>query len=182
MDIEELIANNMGLVYKQLHKFDMAYNDEAFSYAMEALMNAAKTFDKSKDIKFSTYASVCIYNGIGVYIRSINKKRQLETVSYEEPLDDTSDIQLVETLGTDVTPETILLQEELHARVRKAVDKVIAETTNATAVSVLEYWRSTDYTAQQAELAKYAGVKQPTISRIISAFKYKVKLELEDYL
>ena len=51
---EELIVNNMGLVYMQLHKMNLAYDDEAFSYAMEGLMNAARTYETDKGVQFST--------------------------------------------------------------------------------------------------------------------------------
>lgn len=182
MDTEALIVDNVGLVYKQLHRFNMAYDEEAFSYAMEALMSAARTYDTSKGVKFSTYASVCIYNGIMQYIRVVNKARRLETVSYDEPIPEMPDLLLIETLGSDETPDQQLLADELKNRVRQAIKKVLAETANPKAVEAIEYWWSTDFIAQQGDIAARLGVSQGAVSRYLSAFKYKVKLELEDYL
>lgn len=181
MDTEALIVDNIGLVYHMLHKFNKAYDDEAFSYAMEALMKAAITFDESKHIKFSTYASVCIYNGINYYMRKLYREDNIEIVSMEAPISDNPDLTVADTICSEDTPERTLLRSELNTVVRDAIAKVLSETTNRKAVEAIEYWRSTDFTASQCEIAKYVGVAQPTVSRFISVFKYKMKLELEGY-
>lgn len=182
MDIDNLIADNMGLVYLQLHKFGRAYDDEAFSFAMEALMNAARTFDASKKVKFATYASVCIYNAVACYLRKLTSSKQLDVVSYEDTLVDTPDVTIFETLASDEMVEDNLLQDELASRVRQAIEKVISETSSDAAKAVIRYWRDSEFIATQCEIAKAIGVAQPTVSRVLSAFKYKVRLELEDYL
>ena len=89
MDINKLIEDNMGLVYKQLHRFNLAYDADSFSFAMEGLMNAAKTYNTKRNIKFSTYASACIYNAIMQHLRSQSKQRQINVVYYDDPMNDT---------------------------------------------------------------------------------------------
>ncbi len=181
-DLDNLIADNMGLVYAQLYRFNKINDDEAFSYAMEALMNAAKTFDASKGFKFSTYATVCIYNAVGCYLRTLNKKRQLHLVSYYEIIEGAEDLQVIDTLASDeLSPEEAMLKEELLKHVRKAFSKVLYETTNPTAKKIIEYWAAHDFEASQTDMAKALGIAQPTISRALSAFKHKMRLEMEEY-
>lgn len=181
-DLDTLIADNMGLVYTQLHRFNRMNDDEAFSQAMEALMNAARTFDASKGFKFSTYATVCIYNALGCYLRTLNKKRQILLVSYDEYLDNSEDLQLIDTLASDEpTPEEAILKEEQIIYVRKAFAKVLSEITNPTAKRVIEYWASQDFETSQTDMAKALGIAQPTVSRALSAFKHKMRLEMEEY-
>ena len=81
-DINDKIASNVGLIFKQLNKFNLAEDPEAESIGYEALYNAILTYDQSKSVQFSTYASVCIYNALGSYVRTQNKQRQLEVISY----------------------------------------------------------------------------------------------------
>lgn len=181
MDEEKLIADNMGLVYKGLHKFKLAYDSEAFSCAMEALMNAARTYDSSKAVKFSTYATVCIYNGIGRYVRQLNKKRVIETVSYEETIQGCDELTYCDMLGSDNTPETQLLQKELVGNVGKAIAAVY-DTLPTTAKLVVDCWQESGFTATQKDIAKEVGVTQAAVSRILSVFRYKLKKELEDYV
>lgn len=181
MDEEKLIADNMGLVYKGLHKFKLAYDSEAFSYAMEALMNAARTYDSSKAVKFSTYATVCIYNGIGKYVRQLNKKRVLETVSYEETIQGCDELTYYDMLGSDETPETQFLRKELVDNVEKAF-AVAYDSLPSTSRLVIDYWRESGFTATQVVIAKEVGVSQAAVSRTLSVFKYRLKKELEDYV
>lgn len=184
MDLEKMIVDNMGLVYHQLHRFNRAYDDEAYSHAVEALMKAAYTYDTDKNVKFSTYASTCIYNAIAMYLRTMhNRNKLLTVVSFDEPLfgsdDDTTYGDAIE--DNSMTPDELCISKETCAVVNKAFDKVLSETTNKTTRRVAEYWRSTDYTASQMEMSVCLGISQPTVSRALSAFKHKLKLELEGY-
>lgn len=80
--IDDKIRDNVGLIFTQLNKFKLAKDPEAESIGYEALYNAILTYDQSKKVQFSTYASVCIYNALGSYVRTQNKQRQLEVISY----------------------------------------------------------------------------------------------------
>lgn len=121
---EELIANNMGLVYMQLHSLNLAYDDEAFSHAMEGLMNAARSYEPDKGVQFSTYASVCIYNAIQMLIRKRNAKKQLTVVSYEEPLFEDGPTCLEVLVGAECL-EDCYIRKELILAVRNAFDKLL---------------------------------------------------------
>lgn len=181
MDREDkLIKDNMGLVYKQLHKFNMVYDADAFSFAMEALMNAVKTYNDSLNTAFSTYATVCIYNALGCYLRRLNKKNQINTISYNEPLFEDSKYTLESTLSDKQNPETILIVKERHGALMQAFEDLL-ETMSPNARLVVEYWRASNFIASQLEIAKATGVTQSYVSRTLSAFRHKLKQKLEEW-
>lgn len=71
---EEIVVNNLALVHycvKRLNVEHSQYQD-IVSVGTIGLIRAAKTFDNSKGIKFTSYASKCIYNEISVYFRNEN--------------------------------------------------------------------------------------------------------------
>lgn len=180
MDADKLIIDNMGLVYAQLKRFNRLNDDEAYSWAVEALIKAARSYDDSRSVKFTTYAMACIYNGIAMYLRKVRKYQR--EVSYDAEVPGT-DLTLRDMLtDTGLTPDELYLEKELYEAVRKAITKVLSEATNDTLVDIVEYWQSTGFTAKQADIAEALGIAQPTVSRALSAFKYRIKCELEGYL
>lgn len=182
MAIDKLIVDNMGLVYQQLHKFNRAYDDEAFSFAMEALMNAAKTYNPKKGYAFSTYATVCIYNGISVYLRALNNKRKIDTVSYDDTIIEGENFTYLDVLQDDNTPACELLKDELYQVLWKVFDKLQAELQTPTAKAIIRHWRESDFTLTQSDISKKVGVSQAQVSRILAAFKYKLRKEMEGYI
>ena len=86
MEVNDKIAANTGLIYKQLTAFNLLYDQDAESFAHEALWRAVKTFDESAGVAFSTYAVCCINNELRKHLRTLNRKRQLDVVSYDAPL------------------------------------------------------------------------------------------------
>lgn len=181
-DIDRVIEDNIGLVYAQLHKFNRAYDDDAYSYALEALWNAAKTYDASQGVAFSTYASVCIYNGIAGYLREQLRESKKETVSLEEPVTEDAEISLADVLRISITPETVLLERELNDVIWKKFHKVLSSLTNDNTIRIIEIWKSSGFKAKQHDIATELNLSQSQVSRTISAFRYKLKKEMEDYL
>lgn len=178
---EELIVNNMGLVYMQLHKMNLAYDDEAFSYAMEGLMNASRTYDNSKSIQFSTYASVCIYNAVQMLIRKRNAKRQLNVVSYDEPLFDDGTTCLDMLVGTDDLEEAYIRREYIEA-VKRTIDRLLSDMKLNNKKRVIQAWCESDFEKPHTVIAEEVGVSQSYATQAIKAFQHKLKKELEDYL
>lgn len=182
MNIEELLVNNMGLVYRQLHKFGRAYDDDAFSAAFEALYRAALTYDEGRHIAFSTYATTCIYNGIVCYLRDeVNKTKRLNVVPIETIVHTSEDdVLLSDMLSSNETPETMYLEDEYYRVLWKNFDKVL-NTLNSKAKQIIELWRDSDFSMGQVEIAALADVSQANVSRTLSAFKHKLKQEMEKY-
>lgn len=172
-DVENVIADNTGLVYYQLHKFNLAYNEDAISYAMEALWKAASTYDASRDCSFSTYATTCIYNGIMMYLRTYKREHALEAVSLDAELNDEGLTYVDLLAGADD------IELEHFSTINIAINKALSNISNNKHKEVVTKWIESNFEATQKELAKELDISQAQVSRILSIFKNKLKKELE---
>lgn len=181
MDIDKLISDNIGLVYTQLHRFNRAYDDEAFSLGLEGLWKAACTYDNTKNVAFSTYASVCIYNSIAMYLRHLCTQANKPVSSLDANIDD-SEITLSDIVRVEETPETTYLKKELYEVLWANVYDLHQSLPNDNAKAVISLWIESDFTAKQREIADAVGISQAYVSRTLSAFQHKLKLRMEEYL
>ena len=182
-DINAKIAKHTGLIFNQIKKFNLAKDPEAESIGYEALYNAALTYDQSKNVQFSTYASVCIYNALGSYVRTQNKQRQLEVISYNNVAysEDGTDHEFVDFLSTSSGVEQDFMKNELHRIVREEFQKQYDTLTNEKHKVIISLWHDSEYEASMVSIAKQAGVSQPYVSQVISSFKFNLKKRLEEY-
>lgn len=181
--INTMIAENKGLIFKQLNKFNLTKDQEAESIGYEALHKAVLTYDDSKDIQFSTYGSVCIYNALGCYVRTQNKQRQLEVLSYNSIAysEDGVNHEFVDFFMSTDDTEAVYIRSELHDLVRKVFDEEYERLTNLNHMGIIEQWRDSDYSASTVELARMTGNSQPYVSQVLSSFKFKLRRRLEEY-
>lgn len=180
MDINDKIAEHTGLIYKQLHAFQLLNDQDAESFSYEALYNAVITYDSKAGTAFSTYAVCCINNALRKHLRSLNKKRQLDIVSYDAPIsvdDDSS--TMVDVIPQMYTVEDMLLCTESCEFIRNVTVEEYNKLSEKHKIIVCLFLTNTDM--NQQAIAKAAGVTQATVSKIISAFRYKVKQRLEEY-
>lgn len=176
MDINDKIAENTGLIYQQLHKFSLIDDQDAESFAWEALYKAVISFRPEEGNKFSTYAVCVIANALRNHVRTKSRKRQLDVISYDKQLDD--GLYLVDTLSTHVTTEDEYFEREKNKVVNCAYCKAISELSERHH-KIIEMWQDG---ATQRETARELGVSQPLVSQVISSFKYRLRKELEEYM
>ena len=96
---EQLIIKNEGLVYYTLDLLNCKYSDEAISVGYEALWRAIETFDTSKNVKFSTYAVVCIRNAIWDMFRA-QKEVSDNEIFFERPGGPHPELDAAEAVNT----------------------------------------------------------------------------------
>ena len=182
-DINDKIASNVGLIFKQLNKFNLAKDPEAESIGYEALYTAILTYDQSKNIQFSTYASVCIYNALGSYVRTQNRQRQLEVISYNNVAytEDGAGHEFVDFISAPLNVEQDYMKKELHRLVREEFQKQYDMLTNEKHKSIVSLWRDSEYEASMVSIAKQVGVSQPYVSQVINSFKFNLRKRLEEY-
>ena len=182
--MDKIIKDNAGLIFAQLKRLNIMHDPEAQSIGYEALWNAAMTYDESKDYKFSTYATCCIYNALCSYIRTLNKKRQLEVVSYNSIAyqEDGTKHEYLELLSTDIVDtEQELLQKELYCTLNRAIQISYDRLTNPKHKAVIKVWRDAEYNISNKEVATAVGVSQPYVNQIINTFKNSIKKIMEGY-
>lgn len=182
--MDKIIKDNTGLIFEQLKRFNVMQDPEAQSIGYEALWTAATTYDKSKGYKFSTYATCCIYNALCSYIRTLNRKRQLEVVSYNSIAyqEDGTKHEYLELLSTNIVDtEQELLQKELYCTLNRAIQISYDRLTNPKHKAVIKVWRDAEYNISNKDVATAVGISQPYVNHIINTFKNSIKKIMEGY-
>lgn len=182
LDVNQLIEENMGLVYKQLHYFHLIDDEDAFSIAIEALWTGISTYSPDKGSKLSTYATVCIYNALGMYVRRLKRKQRLDVVSYETPIEGSDGLTIKDVLTDSVSAYDAYEKKELAEILDKACKEVMAEARNEKARKTIEYWYKSNGTMRTVEIARLVGYAQPTVSNVLITAKYQIRKKLEEYL
>lgn len=101
---QKLVEDNYNLIYPVINKlgtFTQAYlsREDLEQMALVHLCRAALSFDESKKIKFSTYATTVIRNGLFDEFKALNKHNPESTQVrvYEAEEDDNNDFELDNT-------------------------------------------------------------------------------------
>lgn len=184
---EKLILHNLRLVLLVVHKkFDdrSCYTKyevkDLVSIGIMGLVKAVDSFDLSKNITFSTYATRCIANEISMYLRSLNRqKRSGIEISLDSPVD-------VDKYGENLKIEDILfdetydiaseyLNQSLHDIVRQLVEELPDKYRE---LIKLYFGFTKEGSIIQPELVKRFHCSQANISRNISDGIILIKREL----
>lgn len=177
-NIDELIYANKGLVYKQLHRFNLVHDPDAESAGFWALHKAIVTYNETAHTLLSTYATCCIYNALGDYYRKIHRKQQLDIISYDTLRDDGSSFE--ECLTDGVTTEEVCVRKECVDITRKAVVEIL-EKTKGKQRDIIQLYVDSEYLMSPTDIAKEIGVSQSYVSQALSEFRFKVKKKMEGY-
>lgn len=114
----QIVEDNMELVKWIVHHKTIWTSPDDFQEKVQigsiGLIKAVKTFDKSKGLKFATYATTCILNEIMMDYR--NNKKFLEDISFEQITKRGED-------GSELTIESCLSDEKAYGFEEKLEDK-----------------------------------------------------------
>ena len=165
---DTLITHNLRLVAHIAKKYIRAGrdNDDMISIGTIGLIKAVATFDPSKGVALSSYASRCVENEILMSIRT--EKKQVAEVSFTEPIGmdgDGNDITLMDILGSE--PDTVAdeVGRRLDAdKVRTEMERILTQRERA--VINMRYGLSGGYCMPQREVAAMLGISRSYISRI----------------
>ena len=177
-NMDEQIEKYRGIVYAQLKALHLSYDEDATSIGLIALHKAISTFEHNKGAKLSTYATTCVYNALGGYLRNQKTQMMTCTSSYDITLPEGNAI-------VDLIADTVDV-----AKAYEATDSVnhinnIVETTynklgNATARAVVRTWIDNNYTQTFKELSELHGCSISYASNIIQAFRRTLKTKLSN--
>ena len=127
---EKVITHNIKLVLKRVSKkfLNVDYEKkELVSIGIVGLINAVDTFDVTKEIEFSTYASKCIDNEIFMFLRRLKIQKQEQSIQDSIGTDkDGKELRVEETIAdenSDFVTES--LNKELLREVRKEFEKLV---------------------------------------------------------
>lgn len=181
---DELIVQNINLVNYTIKKlrFSSIY-DDCYEIGLIALINASKTYDENKGIKFNTYAVNCIKNEILKYIRlerCEKRKANYDKVSLDEPIytDQVgNNITLFDVLsnGEDLE-EKILKQEQIN--LLKTIIEILDPQDKFMIEHYFELWGNKKMT--QVEIAKKLGLNKRFVCYRIKRTMKIIKKIMED--
>lgn len=160
MSREDLFKSNQSLVPYVFYKYFPSkekYKDVLLQEGLISLWKASKAYDESLGYSFCTYACSKIFFGMKNYL---NRQVYVESkeISLEDAVGDEvdGDLCMEDVLrGTEDTWSRYMIDHcfsKMHTQDRKILKAIM-----------LGY--------SQEEVAKIAGVSQPTISRTITRFK-----------
>ena len=168
--INTLIEHNTRLVlHKVFTKFCFVDYDqsELVSVGMYGLVKAANTFDPSKNVRFSTYASRCIENEILLFLRKLRNFRKRH-VSIETPIGSQTDdqnIKLIDTIEDDID----WFSECENKATYEFISNILLEIPPRNRKIIMLYFGFVDgKTYSQKEISEIFDLSQSFISRIIS--------------
>lgn len=176
--MNDIIEANIGLVYAQLHKFNLSKDDDAVSIGYEALYMAVSTFDDTKGIKLSTYATVCIYNALGSYLRTKHKTRQLTLLSYNTIVGDNT--ELLEFLPDCTDIEEEYIYKESVNNTCKAAQHIYNKMNNKTHKAIVLAWCKSGCEKTTSAIAKEVCVSQSYVSQVLSLYKARIRKYMEE--
>lgn len=169
-DIEarnKLVEHNLRLVAHIIKKYYSSQNDQddLVSIGTIGLIKAINTFDISKNIKLSSYASRCIENEILMHFRNLKKTSQ--DISLNEAIDmdkDGNSLSLFDVLSVD---DDILDNINKKLNLKKIYEYIDSELdSREKQVIILRYGLNGENPITQREVAEILGVSRSYISRI----------------
>lgn len=116
-----MAKENMALVHyviRSLYNTEVSY-DELESVGLVGYAKALDNYDKSRNVKFSTYAINCIKNEVLFFLR-----REQKHIKYDNPL---NKVLSVDKNGNNLQLEDVISEEELN---EKSLEDLILDREN----------------------------------------------------
>lgn len=163
----KLVEHNLRLVAHIIKKYYSAQNeqDDLVSIGTIGLIKAINTYDISKNIKLSSYASRCIENEILMHFRNLKKSAQ--DISMNEAIDidkDGNPLTLLDIMAVDDN-----IADELDLKFNSSkLNKFINEELNdrEKKIIILRYGLNGCEPLTQREVAKILDISRSYVSRI----------------
>lgn len=164
---QKLIEHNLRLVAHIAKKYyaDENDRDDLVSIGTVGLIKAVDSFDPTKGIRLSSYASRCIENEILMFFRSAKKTAQ--GVSLNDPIDTDKDGNTLTLLDTIATDDHILEDIDLRMKVRQLYDAVKTRLSpREREIVLLRYGLTGQRPLVQREVAKKLNISRSYVSRL----------------
>lgn len=163
----KLVEHNLRLVAHIVKKYyqGCASQDDLVSIGTIGLIKAIDSFDASKNIKLSSYASRCIENEILMHFRG--NKKSAQDVSLDETIDTDKDgnpLTLMDVMASDMN-----VAEDADTKLNLAVlDKFIDSTLTKREKEIIikRYGLYGQKPLTQREIAQSMDISRSYISRI----------------
>jgi len=173
---EELVERYKYLVRKKAKAMYIAGgdNDDLIQEGMLGLFKAVKDFDETRDVTFSSFASMCVNRQIMTAVTISNRKKNSPLnsyVSFDTPLyseDAHSDMHYVDIMipEREKSPEEIYIENESADSFKTKLDSVLSKYER---MVFGMYLQGIDY----VEIAKRLGKTPKSVDNAIQRIKNK---------
>lgn len=164
---QKLIEHNLRLVAHVIKKYYATQSDQEdlISIGTIGLIKAIDTFDGSKGIKLSSYASRCVENEVLMYFRSTRKTER--DVSINEPIDTDKDGNALTLMDTMAVDDTIIDSIDIRMKSEKLYSLLCtALNEREREIVCLRYGLGGRKPLPQRVVAKRLGISRSYVSRI----------------
>ncbi len=180
MSSDELVLNNINLIYHVLRKLNL-YNqcDEFYDIAMIALVRASKRYDESLDYKASTYLIRAIENEIFQELKrrqTKSRKANYNCKYLEEQI--TDDCRLLDLLEDDINLEEEIMKKEQLSLIYKAISNLNEREQfiiNST------FGINNHKKLNQNQIGQKLNVSHTVVSRVLSRAIKKIRKQCEEW-
>lgn len=179
--INELVLENQGLVYYVVNRYykhnKIMEREDIIQTGYLGLVKAAHKFDKSKGVKFSTFATTTIWGEISRYIRDFSgaigsRKDKMEDVGKLMPFT----FSMLTEYDSDDYKNSLLMSLSYEMDINKILISTVKDKLTEEERYLLEQLE----VKKQKEIAEEFGCSQVNISRKIKKLKQKVKRIIGD--
>ena len=118
--VSELIVRYLRTVEYFAGKYDISIREDMVQEGLMGLLKAVNTYRFDENVKFSTYANVCVRNKI------ISSMKKNSLTGSEQFYDDSLEERFVNSLS-DSTPESILMQNERNEEMYNKIISALSE-------------------------------------------------------
>ncbi len=165
---ERLIEHNLRLVVHIVKKFDVRNEtfEDLISIGSIGLIKAIDSFDYTKGLKLTTYASKCIENEILMSIR--NNKKHINTGSLNDPIGydkDGDSIQLIEVIK-DENAINVIEKMQLDENKKKLFKYMELLSPKEKRILIQRYGLFNQKEKTQKEIAQEENISRSYVSRI----------------
>ncbi len=163
----KLIEHNLRLVAHIIKKYYSNLNDQddLVSIGTIGLIKAVDTFDSSKGIRLSSYASRCIENEVLMFFR--NGKKSAQDISMNEPIDTDKEGNALTLMDVMSVEDSIIDDLDIKIKSEKLY-KYIYEILSPRERIIIElrYGLNGKIPLTQREVAKLLKISRSYVSRI----------------
>jgi len=176
---DTIIRHNLRLVAHIVKKYCALPGDaeDLISIGTIGLIKAVSSFDSTKQVRFSTYASRCIENEIRMHLR--RERKAPLTLSMQEQIQTSKDGSHLTVL--DVVPDDFLLDEDCECREESSRLRTLVQqlTGRERQVILLRYGLSGQPPLTQQQVAQLLGISRSYVSRIEKAAVQELRAQLD---
>ncbi len=163
----QLVEHNLRLVAHIIKKYygTQSEQDDLVSIGTIGLIKAINTYDLSKNIRLSSYASRCIENEILMHFR--NAKKSAQDISLNETIDTDKDGNPLTLLDIMSIDDNIIDELDLKLNSRKLsqfINEELGEREKK--IIIMRYGLGGSEPMTQKNVAKKLGISRSYVSRI----------------